>query len=198
MRRKVYATENLEIEMPRTTSPGAITRAVVGCLLGFAALPFATGCRYVATQTIAEVRGAKAEIHAASPVSSTAFERFRDVEFQPAHSDIGDRVVPAALLYAYNDGAIEAIGKLRDRFPGGEPVVHIIANMLYFQKKSLMSGAEALARVQFTSGGSLVLDSVIRAESESFRAGDEAALARAIVDAIVRLLRGTPEAENAE
>lgn len=184
--------------MQRRNSVTVVRRLGILLTLALAVLPATTGCRYVATQAFAEVRGAQAEIHTPAPVSSNAFQRFRDVEFLPARSDFGGRMIPRALLRAYDDSGIEAIGKLRDRFPGGEPVVRIATEILYFQSKSLMSGAEALARVQFVDGSSIVLDSIIRAESESFRAGDEVALARAIMDAIVRLLRGTAESEKPE
>jgi hypothetical protein len=183
--------------MPQRVSRTRLSSTVFGVLL-CAALTAATGCRYVATQAFAEVRGAQAEIHTPAPVHSSAFERFRDVEFDPARSDFGERMIPRALLRAYDDAGIEAIGKLRDRFPGGQPVVRIATEILYFQSKSLMGGAEALARVHFSDGSSSIFDSIIRAESESFRAGDEAALARAIMDAIVRLLRGTAESSKSE
>jgi hypothetical protein len=163
-----------------------------------AALVTTTGCRYLAVQAYAEVRGAQGVVHTPSPVSPTAFNRFRDVEFQPARSEFSAPMIPSALLRSYDDAGIAAIGRLRDKFPGGEPTVRIAASFLYFQSRSFTAGAEAIARVQFFDGSSMMLDSIVRAESESFRAGDEVALAHALVDAIIRLLRGPVEPDAAE
>lgn len=175
--------------------PTRLRREISFALL-CAVLITTTGCRYLAVQAYAEVVGAQGTVHTPSPIPPTAFDRFRDVGFETARCEFAPPMIPRALLRAYDDGCIEAIGKLRDKFPGGEPSVRITASFLYFQARSFTAGAEAIARVQFFDGGSMMLDSLVRAESESFNAGDEAALARAVVDAIIRLLRG-PVTEGA-
>src|SRR5262245_17997878 len=132
-----------------------ITTCGLGVLVGL--LPLMSGCRYLAVQALHEVRGAQGTVHTPTPIAATAFDRFRDVEFQTARADFSDPMVPRALMRAFDDSGVEAIGKLRDKFPGGEPAVRISATFLYFQKQSFTAGGEAIARVQFLDGSSVLV-----------------------------------------
>jgi hypothetical protein len=146
------------------------------------------GCSSVVKQVIAEGRGAKAELMPLRPVATRELSGFQGVSFSPARTELPPSLCPPRLLSEYDREAARRVEKLAKHFPGGEPALTVDTDVLYFQEKSLFGSAECLTRVKLRSGGSLVVDALVRAESRSFRAGDEEGLAKACVRAVYDFL----------
>ena len=171
------------------------------CLLGLAAALSLSGCTTMAKQAFYEFRGAKGSIHFIQPgVEPELFTRFRAVRFEPVTTSIGPYLCPPKLRGEYDDAARELETKLKEYYPGGEPGLTVSGEILYFQRKGIMSGAECLSRVRFTEDGDLVADAIVHVESKSFREGGTSALAETSVQTVGKLLKQAqaPEEEDAD
>lgn len=157
---------------------------------GLAALAGLTcGCTTAAKQALYELRGARGKILWVSAPHRERLARIRSLVFEPATTTIGDRLCPVSFRNAYDRRAGEQLEALRTLYPGGEPRLRIEADVLYFQKKGLLSEAQSLTRVRMRDDLGLLADGIVRVESKSFRAGDEEDLAEETVDAICKFLR---------
>jgi hypothetical protein len=151
-----------------------------------------TGCFTMAKQAYSEVRGAQGELLPIREMSAAALARYQSVDFTPATTTVGARICPPAVLRAYDRSANQLAARLRQQsYPGGVPSLRIDSDVLYFQGKGLLSGALMLTRVRMLVGDELVGDTLVKAESNSFRAGGEGDLAKASLDALARLLDKT-------
>lgn len=159
-------------------------------LAGLAALGGLSGCTTVAKQAFQEWRGAHGKVFLVQPVDEDALRKYETVHIDRATSTAGDQLCPPELLHWYDRCAAQESLDLRDDYPGGQPMLHVAPEILYFQKKGILSGAELLARVKMFDDDSsnVVVDAIVRSESEAFRAGGEKALARANVEAIGKFL----------
>lgn len=164
------------------------TRVVPLLLLSGVALVAGSGCSSVVKQVIAEGRGAKAELMPLRTVAARELTGYQAVSFSPARTELPPSLCPPRLLSEYDREAARRVEKLGPHFPGGEPALAIDTDVLYFQEKSFFGSAECLARVKLRSGGGVVVDALVRAESRSFRAGDEEGLAKACVRALCDFL----------
>ncbi|MCC6360252.1 MAG: hypothetical protein IT450_16025 [Phycisphaerales bacterium] len=174
--------------MRRSSLPMVVLAAV-------AVMPL-TGCMTAIKQALREAKGATGEVFPTREVRPGELERFNGVAFRPATTDVGERITPAALLLGFDNGAREIAGDLAADYPGGDPTLTIQTSLIYFQSKGILSGAEALARVKMLEGDRVVIDSVVRSESDAFRAGDEEALSAALARGIRKFLidnKYTPE-----
>ncbi len=143
-----------------------------------------TGCFTLVKQAYSEVRGAQGDFRLISERSGPGPGA---VEFRPITTTLG-RLTPAAVMRAYDRCANLAAARLRGG--SGEERARLIVDseLVYFQRKGLLSGAQLLVRVRLQSAGEGIIDGLVVAESNSFREGDEDALAQAAVDAISRYL----------
>lgn len=158
-----------------------------------------TGCGFsVAKRAYQEVRGATASIKYVSDVRSDTLAKYQSIRFEPVTSSLGPQLAPPALLQAWDEAAREQGMELREFFPGGSPALRVKSEILYFQRKGIMSGAECLSRLRMYEDGSVVADIVVRAESEAFRAGGEHSLSEACAKAIARFLIRQKKAEELE
>jgi hypothetical protein len=162
------------------------TRAAGGLLALHALL--LTGCTTIAKQAFHEVRGAQGEVLLITESRPSGLARYQGLQFTPATSTVGSRICPPELLRAYDRSASQAASKLRADYPGGSPALTIDSEILYFQRKGFLSGAIMLTRVKLRSSDQPVLDAVVRAESDAFRAGGEEDLAQASLDALCKFL----------
>ena len=149
----------------------------------------ATGCTTAAKQALYELRGARGKILWVSPPHRERLARVRAVRFEPVTTSIGPRLCPPSFRSAYDRRAAEKLAELGALYPGGEPELRIEADVLYFQKKGLLSEAQSLTRVRMRDDVGLLADGIVRVESKAFRAGDEEHLAEETVDAICKFLR---------
>jgi len=145
----------------------------------------------VAKQAVREVRGAQGELLLITEDRPTDLRAIRGVEFAPAYSTLGSRWCPPRLLQAYDRCANQLLPRLRAYYPGGTPTLTIESEVVYFQKKGLFGAAQMLTRVRMRNGQSLLVDGLLKTESESFREGDEDDLARASVEALGRFLENS-------
>ncbi len=147
------------------------------------------GCATAAKQALYELRGARGKLIWISAPQTERLGRVRGLRFEPATTSIGDRLCPPAFRTAFDRRVAEQLAALREIYPGGAPVLRIEPDVLYFQKKGLLSEAQALTRVRMRDDVGLLADGIVRVESRSFRAGDEEDLAEETADTIVRFLR---------
>ncbi len=151
-----------------------------------------TGCFTIAKQAYHEAVGAKGDV---IPITGgpEGLSRYRSVEFKPATTTVNDRLCPPELRRAYDRCTGQSAAKLGATFPGGDPKLTVASEILYFQKKGLLSGAFMLTRVRMSADTDLIIDALLRAESDAFRAGGEDDLARASCEALrVFLEHGKP------
>ncbi len=146
-----------------------------------------SGCTAVAGQALKEARGARGTpiLLRAAPTAV----RGQSLQFTPAGTSLGPQVAPPAVLAAWDRAAGQLAARLVKEYPGGEPVLTLDADVLYFQGKGVSSGGLLLVHVLTRIGNEPAGDVLLRAESESFRAGNEDALSRAAVDALGKYLR---------
>lgn len=169
-----------------------------------AALPLAavallqTGCFSVLKQGYYEVRGAHGEVLPITPGPELTLTKYQGVEFTPATTTIGDRLCPPALRRAYDGSANQVASRLKPLYPGGPPTLTIDSEIVYFQKKGLFSGGQLLVRVRLRDVDQLVTDVLVRAETQSFREGGEADLARAAVQALQQFLERRKQGDESE
>lgn len=155
-----------------------------------------TGCMTAIKQAFHEAKGATGEVFTTSEVADGALERFQSIEFRPATTEVGPKITPPTLLLGFDNGAREVMTDLKPDYPGGAPTLTIDTTLLYFQSKGILSGAEALARVKMFDGDRIVVDSVVRSESDAFSAGGEDALSSALARGVRKFLiqkKYTPE-----
>ena len=156
-----------------------------------AAFAFATqfGCSTIAKQAFFEARGATAEI---LPIAGSAYAgdwNGRPMRFASARTDIGGNIVPGTVLAAWDAAAKDLERTMTDSGAKGANL-EASANVLFFQRKGLLGSAMLLTRVQVTDAGRQTLDAVVRTESKSFRAGDEADLCEESVEAVAEYVTG--------
>lgn len=166
-------------------------RLAASAALSVALLLALSGCSRAIKQAYYEFRGAKSEIILISDFDQDPLGPYRSVRFEPVTTTVGDKICPPRLRRYYDQHARELLADLRAFYPGGDPALRIASEILYFQHKGLLSGAECLTRVRMHDDADqrLVLDAIVRTESKSFRAGDESALAESNVKAIGKLLK---------
>lgn len=155
-----------------------------------------TGCFTIAKQAIHEARGAQGELLPVSTVGDSALARCRSIVFTPADTTAGPRLCPPALLREYDAATRKLAARLRPHYPGGAPTLTVDSEILYFQRKGLLSGAFMLTRVRMRADDRLAVDAIIKAESAAYTAGGEDDLADATVDALGRFLRRNRPAES--
>jgi hypothetical protein len=151
-----------------------------------------TGCigaaATVAKQAFKEVRGAHADVLQATDMGRQTLGTYRGIEFTPATTSAG-RLCPVSLLRAYDRAARQLGPELASTFAGGAPTLTVDSDILYFQGKGMLSGAFMLTRVKLRDGERTAGELFVRAESESFHAGGEDALASASVNALGKFLK---------
>ena len=174
-----------------------MTRSIRGAFVLLTASTLcATGCFTAVKQAYNEVRGAQAELLFVGEARQAGWSQYRSVEFTPATTTIGQRLCPPGLLRTYDMAASQLVSRLKAAYPGGEPALTVDSEVVYFQKKGLLSGALLLARVKMHADGQPVVDAILKAESQSFRAGGENDLAQAGIEELGKFLRrqkGEPE-----
>lgn len=147
-----------------------------------------TGCSTIVKQAVSELRGPQARLLLDPAPASAALAAFNAVRFSSATSSLGPRLCPASVAPAYDASAREAEQALASRFPGGAPELRIDAELIFFQEKGILSAAELIARIRLRDDARTLADGIVKVESSSFRAGDEAALAREAVKEIRKYL----------
>ena len=179
------------------------TRAsLLTSLLALVLCPGLAGCTTVAKQAFQEFRGARSKVLLTHNLAPDALLGYQTVRFASATTTIGDELCPPELRRQYDRFVAELALTLRDEYPGGQPTLLVSPEILYFQEKGLLSGAECLARVRMKDDTSqkLVVDAIVRTESKAFRAGGERALAESSVKAVGEFLacRGIKEKDKDE
>ncbi|MFH1746054.1 MAG: hypothetical protein ABIG44_03305 [Planctomycetota bacterium] len=161
------------------------------CLSLIIPLLVLTGCGAGTAAKMAyhELRGAQGSLMFIQEPGSSEFARYNSVSFNPATTTIGSTLCPPDLRTTYDQCAREQVENLVEYYPGGSPALTISADILYFQSKGIMSGAECLTRVRFNDSGRQVADAIVRVESKAFRTGGSAAMAEATVKTIGKYLK---------
>ncbi len=170
--------------MPRPTAASRMLLA--GLVLSL--LP-TTGCFTVMRQAISEVRGAKADVLVISGGAEGAAHTHL-VRLESTTTTVGPPIVPAGLVGSYTHRAEELFATLADVQPESGPTLSVASDVLYFSERGLLGTALALTRVRMRQESQLLADVLVRAESSSFREGDEKAVAEASVKALIKYLRG--------
>jgi len=147
-----------------------------------------TGCSTLAKQAYKEVRGAQGKVLPATDVVPQALSKYQSIEFTPATTSAG-QLCPATLLRAYDRSASQVGTQLQSTYPGGAPTLTVDSDILYFQGKGALSGAFMLTRAKLRDGERVAGEVFLRAESDSYRAGGEDALANASVNALAKFLK---------
>lgn len=168
-------------------SARAMGRLATGLLLIFPLL----GCSRAIKQAYYEVRGADSDIILISPFDAQTLSPYRALSFEPASSTVGPRICPPRLLGYFDEYLAAAAAELRDVYPGQSPRLVVSSEVLYCQKKGLLSAAMCLARVRMRDADTrrLVVDAIVRTESKSFREGGRRALAESSVKELTKFLR---------
>ncbi len=148
-----------------------------------------TGCSTVAKQAFRELRGAQADVLLVEKIPATALARYQSVRFAPVTTTLGDRLCPPSVVRAYNRCAEREQNELARYFPGGVPELVLNGEILHFQSRGILSGAQLLTRVKMYDGGRVVADAIVNTESKSFREGGGGDLAETCVEALGKLLR---------
>ena len=163
-------------------------RLAGGLLLAATLLPV-TGCGTAAKQAFYELRGAKGTIEFIHELPGEQLDRYGSVRFEPATSDIGVVLCPPGLRARYDECTRELSEELRELFPGGEPTLTILTEILFFKSKGLLGDASFLSRVRFKEQEQLVGDALVVVGSKSFRKGGTDAMAETGVRTIGKFLR---------
>jgi len=163
------------------------TIARAGLPLLAAAALLNTGCFTLVKQAYSEVRGAQGEFR---PISDRLLSTPRSIEFRPITTTLG-RLTPTAVIRAYDRCTALASARLRALGGDERTPLTVESELVYFQRKGWLSAAQLLVRVKLQDAGAAPVEGLVVAESNSFREGDEDALAQAAVDAITRYL-GVP------
>ncbi len=173
--------------------------------LAGAALLTATGCSPMGALKSAyyEFKGAGADLKINQAVDDRTLATYDAVDFDAAHTTLGEKLVSRALLAAYDRATRTATEKLREEGYGGDANrLRVSTEFIYCQEKGLLSAGLAIARVKISGASQLVLDAIVKAESRAFTRGGEDDLAEASVRAVQKYLRkhkqaglGEPESE---
>ncbi|MCK4343364.1 MAG: hypothetical protein KAY37_16745 [Phycisphaerae bacterium] len=150
---------------------------------------WSTGCTTVAKQGLHEVIGARAKVLLNTELSDTALARYQSVRFEPATTKLSNKLCPPKVLTAYDHFAGELPHDLDALYAGGSPGLTIETEILFFQKKGLLGGAQLLSRIQFRGDDGFSADGIVNAASKSFREGSGDDLAEAAIDAVGKLLK---------
>lgn len=169
----------------------------IGLAIGLVVLSTAlTGCTTILKQAYYEISGAGAEIKLNEDMSDRTLLNFKGVKFMPLERAVSERIVPVTFVQAFDHTAAEILVDLKKDYPGGEPGLTVKSEVIYFQKKGLLSSALALTRVRIFAADKQVIDAMVLAETRAFRegSGDES-LAKATVSAVAKMLstRKNPE-----
>ncbi len=156
--------------------------------LALSLLPL-TGCFTVMRQALSEVRGAQADVVVISGGAEGAARSYV-LRLEPTTTTVGPPIVPTGIVGEYERLARAGFAAATKDQPEGGTVLSVAGDVMYFSRKGLLGTALALTRVRMRQDSQLVADVLLRAESSSFREGDEKALAEASVKALVRYLRG--------
>ncbi len=175
------------------TSPTGL--AAVPVLIALLSL---SGCTTAAKHAFYEVRGAQGSMLYINELQADDVRACQSVRFEPATTTIGPRLCPPAFQHEYDRAAQALTTELYGSFPGGPLALTISSDVLYFQKKGLLSGAQSLVRTRFSVDGRLLADAIVRVESRAFREGDHVALAEETIDTIGKTLRRLAAREDQE
>lgn len=162
------------------------------------ALATLTGCTTALKQAYYEVRGAQGELRFVEQPLPSQVRQFNSFQIEPAQTDLGRALCPLKLREAYRDAAATAVKSQDALWPGGDPTLTISGDIVYFQKKGILSASQLITRVKFKSGNDTFGDALLIVESKSFREGDEEGIADAGIDALMKYLNGVrfPEADT--
>mgnify|MGYP001458551342 CR=1 FL=1 len=157
------------------------------------------GCLTVLKQGYAEIVGAQGTLLLINEVGPQALRPYQSISFESATTTMGEKLAPRTLISAYDDAAREMVRAMPPRaFPGGQPGLSVTSEVLYFQRKGLLSAAMSLVRVRISDDSRLIVDGVLRTESSSFRAGAEEDLAVASMKALREFLESQKGIEREE
>jgi hypothetical protein len=181
---------------------------LTGCI---AALGPLTGCLSLIKQGYSEVVGAQGEVKPITEADAASFARISSIRFEAAATRVGAPICPQSLIEAYDQAAASQAteenavssngGTAKSGSPTGRAgdsidtatsaVATVSSDIMYFQKRGLLSQAQCLTRVQVMRENQLLLDALILAESGSLRSSKagESALAKATVDALIEYVR---------
>jgi hypothetical protein len=157
--------------------------------VGFGCWLVLMGCSTLAKQGYSEFKGAQSELKIVGAAQSGAVKNASGIEFKAAKSSIGPEVVGPTVLQTYDAEARKVAEKLAGNFKGKDAKLVVDSDLLYYQGKGITSGGMLLTHVRVHAGDKLVLDTLIKTESESFRSRDEAALTRSAVEALGKQLQ---------
>jgi len=143
----------------------------------------------VAKQALYEVRGAKAEVVLNNEVEPGVLEPYRSIEFTPVTTSLSPRLCPPELLETYDQTARMLPEELAGEYPGGEPRLVADSEVIFFQRKGIMSQAQMLTRLRLRDGQRLVVDAIVKCESKAFREGGVHDLAETTVKGLRKWLR---------
>ncbi len=167
-----------------------LTAGIMTTALTFAGL---TGCGVgsAAKQVYYEIRGAKTEIMLVSDFSGQTLKPFRDVRIGTVTTTLSPRICPPKLVRYYNEYLAKLPEQLREVYPGGEPVLLVNGELLYYQPKGLLSGALSLLRVRMIDQRDqhVVVDAIVRTENKSFREGGRHNIAESAAQGLEKFLR---------
>lgn len=157
-----------------------------------------SGCARAIKQAYYEFRGAQSEIMLISGFAENTLTPYRSLHFEPATTTVGNTICPPRLLRCFDQYLAEAAADLRRLYPGGQPGLRITNEVLYSQRKGLLSQAMCLARVRMYDAEDqhLVVDAIILTESKSFRQGGRSDLAASTVKALHQFLRRQQPPDN--
>jgi hypothetical protein len=158
-------------------------RAVAGCGFLGLVLSCATGCSTLVKQAYYEVRGAEAELLWVQQPPPGTFAGAGKVTFAPVTTTVGPLIAPG-LMAAYDAAARQTELVLTSQYAGGGAPLRIETDVIYFQRKGLLSGALFLARLRLDLDGAAAGDALLKVESKAYSAGDEEALAQAALKVV--------------
>ena len=164
-------------------------RIQVASLLILTTLFPLAGCTTAAKQVLYEYCGARAKVHLVNELGEHELMPYQSVHFESSTSTVTPHICTFSLLRKYDDSCQTMEHDLRDEYPGGEPALRVSSEINYFQRKGLLGSAMCLTRVKMRDGERLVVDAVVLAVSNAFRAGGETALAEASAKAIGKFLK---------
>ncbi len=155
-------------------------------------LPFLGGCSTLAKQVLRELRGAKGELRLGegATVPDDAFRSIARVEFDRVRTSLPSRLCPPTLLADYDEQSALASERLATELAddGATGTLRVASEIIYFQKKGLLSEALLLTRIQIRDGTRLFADGVVVVESKSFRERKTDDLAETAVGTIEKFI----------
>lgn len=140
------------------------------------------GCTTALKQGYYEFRGAQGEIEMIQ--QNRPLRDVQQVTFHQVTTTAGKEIVPPVLMREYDRYAKQFLFRWNDMFPGGDPALTVDSEVLYYQKKGILSGALMLTRVKMFEQDDLAADMIVKVESKSFREGGEEDLSEAAIDTL--------------